>query len=178
MVQRYGLDMKADSQINLQIDGSSTVSFLGSKYSSLNMEGTQTTTGDLGVVNSKVVNDLSDTYELAYSDPRKTGAAELQFKAVQNAGTGSDIYLPKLDVIPAQLGAAYNAPVKNIPYYFDFRDGSIIPTVTPGNVGISKGLVEVIVGASNAYGYNGTQHGSVLKPGNQIILQVAGNSTY
>ncbi|MBN2817734.1 MAG: T9SS type A sorting domain-containing protein [Bacteroidales bacterium] len=170
----YGLNMKLGAQIDLQVNGSSAISFLGSKYSGLDMEGTQTTTGDLGTVSTMVVNDLSDTYELVYSEPRETGAVGLAFKAV--AGTNNDIYLPKLDVIPAQLGAAYSVPVKNIPYYFDFRDGSIVPTVTDGLSGITKGLVEIVVGSSNAYGYNGTQHGSVFKPGNQIILQVDGNS--
>ena len=170
----YGLDMKVNSQINLQVNGSSAVRFLGSQYSGLDMEGTQTTTGDLGTVSTKVLTDLVDTYELVYSEPRKTGAVGLQFKAV--AATGNDIYLPKLDVIPAQMGAAYSNAVKNVPYFFDFRDGSIIPTLTNGQSGITKGLVEVVVGSSNAYGYNGTQHGSILKTGNKIILQVAGNS--
>lgn len=170
----YGLDMKMNSQINLQVNGSSAVRFLGSQYSGLDMEGTQTVAGDLGTVSSTVVNDLSDTYELVYYEPRKTGAVALQFKAV--AATGNDIYVPKLDVIPAQMGAAYLSAVKNVPYFFDFRDGSIIPTVTNGQSGITKGLVEVVVGSSNTYGYNGTQHGSILKTGNQIILQVAGNS--
>lgn len=171
----YGLNMKVDSQINIQLTGSNSVRFLGSKYSGLNMEGTETAAGDLGTVSTTVTNDLLDTYSLVYSDPAlKKGSPSIAFKAV--AGTNNDIYLPKLDVIPAQLGAAYTSPVKNIPYYFDFRDGSIIPTATNGQSDISKGLVDVLVGPSNAYGYNGTQHGSILKPGNQIILQVAGNS--
>lgn len=171
----YGLNMKVESQIDIQVNGSSAISFLGSQYSGLEMEGTQTNSGDLGTVSTAVVNDLSETYELVYSEPRQSGAVGLSFKAV--AGTNNDIYLPKLDVIPSQLGAAYLTAEKNTPYFFDFRDGSIIPTITTGQSGITKGLVDVVVGSSNAYGYNGSQHGSVLKPGNQIILQVAGNST-
>lgn len=171
----YGLDMKVDATVNIQLTGSNAVSFLGSQYSGLKMEGTETTAGDLGTVDAKVITDLVDTYELIYSDPAlKKGSPTVTFKAVANSG--NDIYLPKLDVIPAQMGAAYSSAVKNVPYFFDFRDGSIIPTVTNGLSGITKGLVEVVVGASNAYGYNGTQHGSILKTGNQISLQVAGNS--
>ncbi|REE82122.1 putative secreted protein (Por secretion system target) [Lutibacter oceani] len=169
----YGLNMKVDAEINLQVNGSSAISFLGSAYSSLSMQGTQTIADDLGTQATKMDNDLVDTYNFVYSEPRKSGAANLNFKAL---APGSDIYLPKLDVIPAQLGAAYQTAEENVPYYFDFRDGSIIPNSTTGNVGISKGLVDIVVGSSNAYGYNGTQHGSILKTGNQIILQVAGNS--
>tara|TARA_R110002033_G_scaffold56090_3_gene104950 strand:- start:6392 stop:13069 length:6678 start_codon:yes stop_codon:yes gene_type:complete len=169
----YGLNMKEDAQIDIQINGSSTISFLGSAYSSLQMEATHTAAGDLGLHATKVDADLVGTYEFVYTEPRQTGAANINFKAV---APGSDIYLPIVEVIPAQLGAAYLAAEKNIPYYFDFRDGSIIPTATTGNSGILKGLVEVVVGSSNTYGYNGTQHGSILKGGNQILLQVAGNS--
>ena len=169
----YGLNMKVDAEINLQVNGSSAISFLGSAYSSLSLQGTQTTADDLGTQATKMQNDLVDTYSFVYSEPRKIGTTNLNFKAI---APGSDIYLPKLDVIPAQLGAAYQTAEENVPYYFDFRDGSIIPTSTQGNVPISKGLVDVVVGSSNAYGYNGTQHGSILKTGNQIVLQVAGNS--
>ncbi|MCB9316442.1 MAG: hypothetical protein H6569_09910 [Lewinellaceae bacterium] len=167
---QYGLNMKVNGDINIAVAGSSTVSFLGSQYSSLNMEGTASTQGDLGTQNTQVVNDLSDTYEFVYSGTATT----LNFKTTP--GTGNDLYLPSIDVIPAQLGAGNTAPIGNTIYYFDFRDGSIIPTVTNGQSDINKGLVEVLVGPSNAYGYNGTQHGSVLKGGNQIKLQVAGNA--
>lgn len=169
---QYGLNMKVDGDINIEVDGSSTASFLGSQYSSLNMVGTAVTTGDLGEQNTQVTNDLSDTYEFVYSGPGTP--ATLNFKTT--AGSGNDLYLPTIDVIPSQFGAAHTTAEKNIVYYFDFRDGSIIPTVTNGQSGISKGLVEIVVGSSNAYGYNGSQHGSVLKGGNQIILQVAGNA--
>lgn len=169
----YGLNLKANQEINLAVNGSSAISFLGSKYSSLSMEGTQTEAGDLGTLNTTVVTDKVDTFEFVYSDPRSTGETNINFRTIT---PGSDVYLPKIDVIPAQMGAAYETADKNIPYFFDFRDGSIIPKVTTGQSGITKGLVEVVVGSSNQYGYNGTQHGSVLKTGNQILLQVSGNT--
>ena len=169
----YGLNLKVDQEINIDVNGSSALRFLGSKHSSLSIKGTQTTDADLGTLETKVVNDVVDTYEFVYSDPTKTGDVKLNFKTV---APGNDVYLPKIDVIPAQMGAAYTTAQKNIPYFFDFRDGSIIPIATTGSVAIHKGLVEVIVGSSNNYGYNGNQHGAILKTGNQIILQVAGNS--
>ncbi|WP_281297860.1 hypothetical protein [Flavobacterium limnophilum] len=165
----YGLDLKANQEMNIAVAGSSALKFLGSQYSSLSMSGTATVSGDLGTQATKVTTDLVDTYDFVYSGASKA----LNFKAVT---PGSDVYLPSVSVIPAQMGAAYTASVKNVPYFFDFRDGSIIPKITPGNVGINKGLVEIVPGASNTYGYNGSQHGSVLKAGNQIKLQVNGNS--
>ncbi|MFA9390514.1 MAG: pectinesterase family protein [Prolixibacteraceae bacterium] len=167
---QYGLNMKLDGEIKIAVNGSSSIQFLGSKYSSLNMIGTATLEGDLGTQNTQVANDLAESIDFVYA-----GAADtLSFKTI--AGSGNDLYLPLIELIPAQTGAAYSLAQKNIIYNFDFRDGSIIPSTTDGKSDISKGLVEVKVGSSNAYGYNGTQHGSILKGGNQIKLQVAGNS--
>lgn len=165
----YGLNLKANQEMNITVAGSSAIKFLGSQYSSLSMLGTATLSGDLGTQATKVTTDLTDTYDFVYSGASKA----LNFKAIT---PGTDVYLPSVSITPVQMGAAYSAAVKNVPYFFDFRDGSIIPTVTPGNSGITKGLVEIVPGASNAYGYNGTQHGSILKTGNQIKLQVFGNS--
>ena len=58
---QYGLNMKVNGEIDVVVAGSSTIRFLGSQYSGLNMEGTATDPGDLGTQNTKVVNDLSDT---------------------------------------------------------------------------------------------------------------------
>ncbi|WP_017732187.1 pectinesterase family protein [Nafulsella turpanensis] len=166
----YGLNMKVDGEINLTVDGSNTIRFLGSQHSGLNMLGTATTEGDLGTQNTKVANDLSDTYDFVYSG----NGQPLNFKLT--AGAGNDLYLPTIEVIPAQSGAAATVAEKNIIYYYDFRDGSIVPTNTTGQEDINLGLIGITPGSSNAYGYNGEQHGSVFKTGNQISLQVDGNS--
>lgn len=167
----YGMDMKVDCEINIDVTGSHTLKFLGSVYSSLNMVGTSSETGDLGTQDTQVENDLSDTYDFVYSGDATT----LNFKA---SGDGSDVYLPVIEVIPAQAGASATSVESNIIYYFDLRDGSIIPDNTDlnGNYTIEEGLFKIECGESNAYGYNGTQHGSVIKEGNVITLQVAGNS--
>ncbi len=169
----YGLNMKAGGVITIAVTGSSTVRFLGSKHSGLNVTGTALAEGDLGTQPAKVVNDLSDTYDFVYSGPARI----LTFRTV--AGTGNDLYLPSLAVIPSQKGADASAAGKNIVYYFDLRDGSIIPDETGfnGNYTIEKGLFKVECGPSNAYKYNGADHGSVFKTGNRITLQVAGNTT-
>ena len=167
---QYGLNMKVNGQINVTAAGSSTLRFLGSQYSGLNMVGTAAESGDLGTQNTRVTNDLSDTYDFVYSG----SGGPLNFTLT--AGTGNDLYLPTIEVIPAQSGAAATSAETNIIYFYDFRDGSIIPTSTTGTDDLHLGLVDVLVGPSNAYGYNGAQHGSVLKTGNQIKLQVAGNA--
>jgi hypothetical protein len=86
--------MKVNGEINIAVQGSSTVRFLGSKHSGLNMLGTVKSQGDLGTQNTKVVNDLADTYDFVYAG----SAATLNFKTV--SGTGNDLYLPSVEVIP------------------------------------------------------------------------------
>ena len=165
----YGIDMKVGSKIKIAVTGSSTLKFLGSQYSSLSLQGISKTGVDLGTQVTKTTTDLTTTYDFVYNGVADT----LIFTAVS---PGSDIYLPTIVVTPAQLGTSVTTPVKNIIYNFDLRDGSIIPTTTTGNTPVTTGLFSLAVGSLNAYGYHGTQHGSILKPGNQITLQVAGNS--
>lgn len=167
---QYGLNMKAEGEINIAVEGSSTIRFLGSKHSGLTMVGTAVETGDLGSQVTKVAQDLKDAFDFVYSGPATTLNFQLK------TGSGNDLYLPTIELIPAQPGATATTAESNIIYYYDLRDGSIIPTTTDGKSGIQAGLLEVVVGPSNAYGYNGTQHGSILKGGNQLKLQVAGNA--
>ena len=168
---KYGLNMKENSEIDIKVNGSSTFKFLGSAYSSLSLIGTAVTEGDLGTQNTKVANDLSDTYDFVYDGD----AATINFKAIS---PGSDVYLPTIEVIPPQAGGngSLSAAEKNIIYYFDLRDESIVPSDAPGNTTIEQGLFKIEAGCCNAYSYHGTQHGITVKDGNKISLQVAGNS--
>ena len=168
----YGIDMKVGSKIKIAVAGSSTLKFLGSKYSSLSLQGISKAGVDLGTQSAKVTTDVVDTYDFVYNGVADT----LVFTSVFTLGSGSDIYVPVIVVTPAQLGKSTTTAVKNFIYNFDLRDGSIIPTTTTGNTAITSGLFGLTVGSLNTYGYNGTTHGSILKPGNQITLQVAGNS--
>jgi hypothetical protein len=58
---------------------------------------------------------------------------------------------------------------------YDFRDGSIIPTDTNGKSDVTSGDLTVKVGPSNAYAYNGAQHGVQFKAGNSIEIKVEGS---
>jgi len=168
----YGLNMKDGATITISVDGSCTFKFLGSSFSHLYLECTTSDGEVIGIQNSNVVNDKVDTFDFVYD-----GSADvLTFTAIKNDAPGNDIYLPLITVIPAQSGIEVDSPEENIIYTFDFGDGSIVPTDGDGKTDISKGLIEVTVGSQNAYQYNGTEHGTAFKEGNQLTFRVAGNS--
>lgn len=62
---------------------------------------------------------------------------------------------------------------------YDFRDGSVVPTNTPGNVPAASedGKVTVGVGTEHSYRYHGTQYGVEFQKGNSISIDVNGNAT-
>lgn len=60
-------------------------------------------------------------------------------------------------------------------YTFDFKDESIISKDAPGNTTIDYGILRIYCGPTNAYKYNGAQHGVAFKAGNYLELDVAGN---
>lgn len=66
-----------------------------------------------------------------------------------------------------------------VDYTFNFRDGSIIPADTTynGSTAITKGIITIDPGTQNGFGYNGDDHGSILKAGNTISIDVAGPVT-
>ncbi|MGY5354665.1 pectinesterase family protein [Wenyingzhuangia sp. IMCC45467] len=165
---QYGLSMKVGGTISIVVDGSSTIRFLGSKYSGLNVKGTAITDGDLGTQVAKVTNDLTDTFDFVYSGQATT----LTFTTISDSG--NDLYLPTIEIIPVQLGKDFTTAETNIVYNFDLRDGSIYASGAGNHV--EAGLIVIDSGSSNALSLNGSQHGITFKDGNTITLQVAGNS--
>lgn len=61
--------------------------------------------------------------------------------------------------------------------FYDFRNGSIVPTDTDGKSDIISGDIKIKVGTQNSYQYNGTTHGVLFKAGNSIELTVPGSVT-
>ena len=59
-------------------------------------------------------------------------------------------------------------------HFYDFRDGSIIPTTTDGKSDVTYESLTVKVGNQNAYQYNGADHGVAFKAGNSIEIAVTG----
>ncbi len=173
----YGLNMKVEGEISVVVDGSCSFLFLGSKWSSLYMEAASKKGIELEEKSTAVTTDLQETFDFVYDGPADT----LTFTTTLDPdGGGSDLYLPQLLVVPEQPGGTKNLTeaIENIIYYFDFRDGSIIPNSSDfnGNYTIDSGLVKIECGTSNAYKYQNTTYGAVFKTGNKITLQVAGNS--
>ncbi|MFC5682731.1 pectinesterase family protein [Flavobacterium sp. GCM10022190] len=144
----YGLNMKAGGQIDIVVAGSCTIKFLGSAYSSLQMNGVADTTGDLGTIPTKVTADRVDTFQFVY----KGGATTLHFKLLT---PGSDLYLPSLQVIPTATK-------------YDFRDGAII------SAGKST---DDVVSLSGTYGLHGATYGLNMKVGGVINVVVGGSCT-
>lgn len=144
----YGLNMKVDGEINITVNGSCTVRFLGSQYSSLSMEGSGLSAGDLGTQSTTVTNDLSDTFEFVYTGPATT----LNFKLV---APGSDLYLPLVDVIPTTT-------------QYDFRDGTIISAGQSAD-----GLLTL----SGNHSYHSTNYGLNMKLDAEVNISVSGSCT-
>jgi len=95
---QYGMNMKVDGTISIAVDGSCSVSFLGSAYSSLSVMGTASEEGDLGTISSKVETDLGESFEFTYTG----SATTLTFKTVLTDGAGSDLYLPSITLTPIE----------------------------------------------------------------------------
>ena len=66
------------------------------------------------------------------------------------------------------------AEIEGTKTVYDFRDGSIVPTTTDGKATVSSldGKLTVACGPSNAYGYNGADHGVQFKTGNTVTIAV------
>lgn len=148
----YGLDMKLNATITIAVSGSCRVRFLGSKHSSLSMSGS--TSGGTALEpteqSTKIINDLSDTYEFVYFGFADT----LKFTAT---GGGSDVYLPLLEVIPLEPPVAY-----------DLRDGTII-----GNGQSDDGTLKL----SGNYNHHGTTYGLDMKVDSKVKIGVEGSCT-
>lgn len=143
----YGLNMKKDGVIKIKVNGTTTISFLGSKHSSLDMHGVSETGVDLGTQSTKVENDLVDTFDFNY----KGVATTLIFTLV---GDGTDLYLPSLEVIPTTS-------------IYDFTDGTII---TAGQSNDGK------LTLSGTYKNHSEKYGLNLKAGGTISIAVDGSS--
>ena len=58
--------------------------------------------------------------------------------------------------------------------FYDFRDGSVVPTDTDGKSDITYGNLTIKVGTKNAFNYHGNSHGTLFKDGNSFEIKVNG----
>lgn len=74
--------------------------------------------------------------------------------------------------------SADQGPTKTYTSTYDFRDGSIVPKDTDGKGTVTSADKKLTVasGSSNAYGYNGVQHGTKFSTGNTITIHVLGKA--
>jgi pectin methylesterase-like acyl-CoA thioesterase len=60
--------------------------------------------------------------------------------------------------------------------FYDFRDGSVVPTDTDGKSDITYGNLTIKVGTKNAFNYHGSSHGTLFKDGNSFEIKVNGST--
>lgn len=80
--------------------------------------------------------------------------------------------VPLLGSAPVSKAAA--AKTSGGGYFYDLRDGSVIPTTTDGKSDLTVDTLTVKVGDKNAYKYNGPDHGVAFKEGNSLEIKVDG----
>ncbi len=150
----YGLDMKVDATLSVTVPaGTTTVTFVGSVHSGLDVKGTAVTDGDLGTQTGKVTTDLSDTFEFTYEGEATT----LVFTTVANSG--NDLYLPSITVTTV-------SSVKEATY--DFTDGTII------TAGASD---DGVVTLGGSYGLHGATYGLDMKVDATLSVTVPAGTT-
>lgn len=173
---KYGLNLKEGHQINIKVSGSATLSFLGSKYSSLAFKATTTEGKVIGTVDTQVTNDLSDTYSFQYTGDATT----LSFVAAKNSsGEGSDIYLPTITVTTKASLADATAGTNT---YYDFANGISIAgdTTKKESFTTSDNLVRMMSNNSSSdrqLWWHDNKHGVNFYVNNTIEISVAGRSS-
>lgn len=126
----------------------------------------------------------SEPYDADYMSEDDSEGKYLKLTA-QTTGEGDsgENKLGKLTITETKSTTSGGEDPEMVAYkrVYDLRDGSIISADTSLNgtetLTSDDGLFKLEAGASNGYGYNGSQHGSILKSGNVITLSAGENST-
>lgn len=168
---QHGVAFKTGNMITIAVPEKAQVWIGGCQYSN----STATVSFSMGGTNLATVNTLTSTCyhqdgaAVAYTYEGEAGNLVLTF--------ADTTYVPVITVIRAnsQSGNQGGAEttVKTTTEY-NFCDGSIVPTDTDGKATVTSvdGKLTVECGPSNAYQYNGAQHGVAFKTGNTITIKV------
>ena len=120
---------------------------------------------DLETVNTKTTGCYDkDSSAVVYDYEGEAGNLVLTFT--------DTTYVPVITVVREEEKKA--SEMVEVTSEYDFRDGSIVPTTTDGKATVSSadGKLTVACGPSNAYQYNGAQHGVAFKTGNTVTIEV------
>ena len=186
----HGVQFKTGNTITITVPEKAQVWIGGCQYSADDATvAFSTNDAELGVVNTKTTTCYhQDGAAVSYTYEGEAGELVLTFT--------NSTYVPVITVIRAasqqeDTGANEGsestteksteeeskeivAEIEGTKTVYDFRDGSIVPTDTDGKATVSSldGKLTVACGPSNAYGYNGADHGVQFKTGNTITIAV------
>jgi len=156
----HGYAFSGGSSIEIQVDGPTQIEIGNCQYNNM----AEFTLVAKDIIWSQTVNKGTACGEaIVFTYPGEATTLVLNVNA--------SIYVPYITT--TQLSQEPEQLQKVTEY--DFRDGSIIPTDTDGKSDVVHGDLTVKVGPSNAYVYNGAQHGVQFKAGNSIEIKVDGS---
>ena len=173
---QHGVQFKTGNTITISVPEKAQIWIGGCQYSAADA----TVTFSMGGTDLSTVNTLTstcyhqDAAAVAYTYEGVAGDLVLTFT--------NSTYVPAITVIRAESQQGGNdtdtsegteTTVKTTTEY-NFCDGSIVPTTTDGKGTVTSvdGKLTVACGPSNAYAYNGAQHGVQFKTGNTITIAV------
>ena len=181
----HGVQFKTGNTITITVPEKAQVWIGGCQYSAADASVAYSVNGaELEVVNTKTATCYhQDGAAVPYTYEGEAGELVLTFT--------NSTYVPVITVIRAasqqeDAGADEGsesiteesketvAEIEGTKTVYDFRDGSIVPTDTDGKATVSSldGKLTVACGPSNAYGYNGADHGVQFKTGNTVTIAV------
>ena len=166
---QHGVAFKTGNTITITVPEKAQIWIGGCQYSNSTAAVTFSMNGtDLSTVNTKTADCYHNDAEavVVYTYEGEAGDLVLTF--------ADTTYVPVITVIRAVSESAGTETVVKTTTEYNFCDGSIVPTDTDGKGTVTSvdGKLTVAAGASNAYQYNGAQHGVAFKTGNTITIEV------
>ncbi len=162
---QHGCLFKTGNTITIEVPAKATITIGGCQYSKADATVTFSMNGtDISTINTQTATCLhQDGAAVSYAYEGEAGDLVLTF-------TGQT-YVPTITV---EREETKMVEMIDVTTEYNFCDGSIVPTDTDGKATVSSadGKLTVACGPSNAYAYNGAQHGCLFKTGNTITIAV------
>ncbi|MBQ7943402.1 MAG: hypothetical protein IJ326_04995, partial [Lachnospiraceae bacterium] len=162
---QHGVAFKTGNTITIEVPEKATISIGGCQYSNSTASVTFSMNGtDIDTINTKTAGCYhNDSSVVTYDYEGEAGDLVLTF--------ADTTYVP---VITVEREETKTVEMIEVTTDYNFCDGSIVPTTTDGKGTVSSadGKLTVACGPSNAYQYNGAQHGVAFKTGNTVTISV------